>query len=72
MHMRCAESRMPVYWNDPKTFAVTWRTGNQIINFSHKNSPDQAEGYLDYLHNIHQLDKADEYQQSVLQQVVTE
>jgi hypothetical protein len=33
----------------PKTFPVTWLTGNQIINFLIKNSPDQAEGYLDYL-----------------------
>jgi hypothetical protein len=67
MHLRCAQSRMPVYWyiilmigiknitaiqvttHGPKTFPITWLTGNQIINFSHKNSPDQAEGYLDYL-----------------------
>jgi hypothetical protein len=33
----------------PKTFPVTWLTGNQIVNFLIKNSPDQVEGYLDYL-----------------------
>jgi hypothetical protein len=34
----------------PKTYAVSWRTENQIVNSSyHKNSPDPVEGYwLDY------------------------
>jgi hypothetical protein len=34
----------------PKTFPpVTWLTGNQIIIFLNKNSPDQAEeGYITY------------------------
>jgi hypothetical protein len=33
----------------PKTLPVTWLTGNQIVIFLIKNSPDQVEGYLDYL-----------------------
>jgi hypothetical protein len=36
----------------PKTYAVSWRTENQIINSSyHKNSPDLVEGYL-ITHNL--------------------
>jgi hypothetical protein len=34
----------------PKTLPVTWLTGNQrSLIFLIKNSPDQVEGYLDYL-----------------------
>jgi hypothetical protein len=36
----------------PKTFPVTWLTGNQIIILLIKNSPDQVEGYLDYLQPV--------------------
>jgi hypothetical protein len=36
----------------PKTYAVSWRTENQIINSSyHKNSPDPVEGYW-ITHNL--------------------
>jgi hypothetical protein len=36
----------------PKTYAVSWRTENQIVNSSyHKNSPDPVEGYW-ITHNL--------------------
>jgi hypothetical protein len=36
----------------PKTYAVSWRTENQIVNPSyHKNSPDPVEGYW-ITHNL--------------------
>jgi hypothetical protein len=37
----------------PKTYAVSWRTENQIVNssYNNKNSPDPVEGYW-ITHNL--------------------
>jgi hypothetical protein len=51
MHLRCAQSRLPVNWSWPKDlngYLLAYRKPDRLI-FLIKNSPDQVEGYLDYL-----------------------
>jgi hypothetical protein len=53
LHIWCALSRMSVYWSWPKDLLGYLAYRKPDHYFSH--SPDQAEGYLDYLQTLCEL-----------------